>query len=184
MVVAAVIGILAIQAAVLLAMGRVPICTCGYVKLWHGVVHSSENSQHIFDWYPFTHVVHGFGLYFLTWLIWRRVPLAARFLLAVLLEGAWEIIENSDLIINRYRTATIALSYFGDSVVNSLADMVAMMFGFALAQRLPVWGTITLAVALQVMVTYLIRDGLLLNAIMLIHPSEAIKAWQSTPPLR
>jgi len=155
-----------------------------HVKLWHGVVHSPENSQHVFDWYSFTHVIHGFGLYFVTWLVLPRNPVALRLALAVLIEGGWDSLENSDFIINRYRADTIALDYFGDSIVNSIADTVAMMFGFVLAYRLPTWSVAGLAVAIELILVYAIRDNLTLNVIMLLHPVQVIKAWQAAPLLR
>jgi hypothetical protein len=180
----AIAAIIALQALVLYAMGRLPICSCGHVKLWHGVVHSSENSQHIFDWYSLTHVIHGFGLYFLIWLVLRKAPFALRLALAVAIEGIWEIVENSDFIINRYRTETIALDYYGDTIVNSVADTVSMMIGFALAARLATWNTFAAAVAIELTLAYLIHDNLALNIIMLVHPLPVIKAWQATPLLR
>ena len=177
---AASLAVFLLAGMILLAMGRVPICKCGYVKAWHGIVVSSENSQHLSDWYTFSHIIHGFAFYLLFWAIGRRFgwPLGLRLLLAVVLESAWEIFENTPLIINRYRGQTIALDYYGDSVLNSLADIAAMTAGFVLAARLPVAVIVALTIAMELFVGYWIRDNLALNIIQLLHPFESILRWQ------
>jgi len=173
------ITVIAVAELIIHAMGHSWICPCGSVKLWSGVTGTSENSQHLTDWYTPSHVIHGVLFYTVLRLFLPRWPAGARALVALLVEASWEVIENTPWIMDRYRTATISLSYFGDSVVNSTSDILAMLFGFWLASRLPAWASAVLVVATEVVVGAVIRDNLTLNIIMLIRPLDAIKAWQA-----
>jgi hypothetical protein len=165
-------------AAILLLMGRNPICTCGNVKLWVGETNSSDNSQHIADWYTLSHIIHGFLFYGIFWIVARKLPIGQRLLMAVVVEAAWEIFENTDMVINRYREATIALGYVGDSVLNSVSDILFMVLGFFFAARAPLWLTIVLAIFFELLAGWVIRDNLTLNIVMLLYPLDVIKAWQ------
>jgi hypothetical protein len=181
----ATVTIVVAAAAILLAMGRVPICTCGTVKLWHGVVQSAENSQQLTDWYSLSHFIHGLIMYFVAWLLWKKWKLLggrpARFALpiAVFVEAAWEVAENSPVIIDRYRAVTVSFGYTGDSVLNSMGDIASMIVGFLVASRLPWWASVMLAAAFELLTLYVIRDNLTLNVIMLFWPIEAIRQWQA-----
>jgi uncharacterized protein DUF2585 len=174
-----VIGLIAVQALTLLALGRPAICTCGTIKLWVGTVESPENSQQLADWYTFSHIIHGFVFYGLLWLFVRRAPIGLRLALAVGIEVCWEITENTPLIIERYRQSAIAQGYFGDSVLNSVSDTLSAVLGFLLARALPTWSVVGLALGFELFTGYMIRDNLTLNVIQLIHPTEAISRWQA-----
>lgn len=165
-------------AATLLAMGRVPICTCGYVKLWHGETMSSENSQHLMDWYTPSHLLHGLLFYGFFWLVARQMAFGWRLVIATVLECAWEIIENTDAVIQRYREVTISLDYFGDSVINSVFDILTMILGFWLARRIPVWASVAIIIGFEALTAVIIRDGLGLNILMLLYPLEPVMEWQ------
>lgn len=173
------IAVMAATAAMQLWMGRLPIAADGTIRLWVGEVNSSGNSQHLSDWYTPSHIVHGFIFYALLSPLRRHVPLGGRAVIAMLIEAAWEIAENTDAVIRHYREATISLDYFGDSVLNSQADILAMLLGFFLAARLPVAVTIALALAMELFVGWMIRDNLTLNVLMLLWPLDGVKAWQA-----
>ena len=178
----AALALFLLQVAVLYAMGRIPICECGYVKLWEGGVNSSGNSQHLSDWYTPSHIIHGFLFYGLGWVLFQRAPLTARLSLAVLIEAAWEVLENTPMVIDRYRTATMALGYTGDSILNSAMDTVFMALGFFAAARLPVWLTVVIAIFFELATGYIIRDNLTLNVLMLVWPIDAVREWQAAMP--
>jgi hypothetical protein len=173
------LGIVVAAAAILYAMGQPLICRCGSVKIWHGDILSAENSQHLADWYSPSHLIHGLLFYALMWLVARRWALDLRAVAALLIESAWEILENSPMVIDRYRAATISLGYSGDSVVNSVSDILFTLIGFWLAARLPVAVSVALALVLELVAGYVIRDNLTLNIIMLLYPIDAIRAWQA-----
>lgn len=166
-------------AAIELANGRHPICTCGTIDLWVGARDSPKTSQMLLDWYSLSHIVHGLLFYVLLWLLARRWPVERRFLAAVLVEASWEVIENTPFVINRYRATTAALGYSGDSILNSMSDIAMMALGFLLARKLPVWVGVLLVVALELIPLFTIRDNLTLNIWQLIAPNKALEAWQA-----
>ena len=173
------IAILAAVAAIELAMGRNPICTCGTIDLWVGARDSPKTSQMLADWYSLSHVVHGLLFYAALWLVASRLDVRWRFLIALAVEASWEVIENTPMVIDRYRATTAAIGYTGDSVVNSLSDILMMALGFVIARKFPVWTSVLLLILLELVPLFVIRDNLTLNVIALIAPNHAIQAWQA-----
>ena len=166
-------------AAIELAMGRHPICTCGTVELWIGARDSPKTSQMLADWYSLSHIVHGLLFYALLSLLMRRYPVSSRFLVALLVETSWEVIENSPLVIDRYRETAAALGYSGDSILNSVSDMLMMCIGFLAARKLPIWASVVLLIGLEAVPLFVIRDNLTLNVWNLIAPNPVVQAWQA-----
>lgn len=169
-------AVLAATLAVMWAMQRPLLCTCGTVELWGEV--GPKQSQMLADWYSPSHIVHGFLFYALLAFIWARAPVEQRFFAALIAEAAWEIAENTPAVIDRYREATIALGYSGDSIINSLSDIMMMSLGFWAARQLPVRISVAIVLALELIPLIVIRDNLLLNIVMLLAPNEMIRAWQ------
>jgi hypothetical protein len=176
--------LVALAAALLIAMGRPPICTCGTVELWVNQGDSPKTSQMLADWYSPSHIIHGVLFYAVLWLMARRWPVERRFLIAVTVEVAWELIENSSWAINRYREATIAIGYTGDSVLNTVSDIAMMALGFWLARKLPVWVCVLLVVLLEIAALIAVRDNLTLNIWMFLFPTDFIRQWQAGSPAR
>lgn len=174
------IGIIALtMVAVLWWLGRTPWCKCGSYSPWSWDIYSQHNSQHLIDPYFFSHVLHGFLFFAALWPLRHRLSVRARFALAGLVEAAWEILENTPMVIHRYREATISLDYFGDSIANSVFDLIACQLGYIIASRLRWYYTLAIFVVVELVLLATIRDCLILNVIMLVYPSQAILEWQS-----
>ena len=171
------VAVLASTIAILWAMGRPPICACGTVTLWGS--EGPTQSQMLADWYSASHIVHGLLFYAALHWLWPKGAVEFRFLVALIIEAIWESVENTPMVIDRYREATIALGYSGDSILNSASDVTMMAVGFLAARRLPVWVSVAILLALELIPLIVIRDNLALNIIMLIAPNDAIHAWQA-----
>lgn len=171
--------ILVAAAAFEFAMGRHPICTCGTVELWVGARDSPKTSQMFADWYSLSHIVHGLLFYAAFWAAAPRWPVERRFLAALLIEACWEVVENSPMVIDRYRATTAAIGYTGDSILNSLSDILFTTFGFLLARKLPTRVSIILLIVLELVPLFVIRDNMSLNILNLLAPSKTVQAWQA-----
>jgi hypothetical protein len=173
------LALIALQAATLFAMGQPLICACGYVKLWHGVVQSPETSQHLTDWYTPSHIIHGVLFYAGLWLLAPQLPVGMRFALAMGVEASWEVFENTEFAMDRYRQGALAQGYFGDSVINSGFDTLAAAGGFLIARMAPLWATVAMVIAMEVIVGFTVRDNLSLNIIQFLYPTAAVSQWQT-----
>lgn len=175
----AALAVAGICLGILLAMHRPPISADGTIRLWYGSVNGPGNSQHIADWYTLSHIIHGMLFFGGLYMVARRLPLGARLVLAVMIEGGWEILENSPFIIDRYRAVTLGYGYSGDSILNSMCDIIWMSLGFLIAARLRWQYTVALAILLELIALVAIRDNLTLNILMLVYPLEAVRIWQA-----
>jgi len=171
--------IVVLMAVLLRAQGRLLICACGHVQVWTSDTCSSDNSQHLFDPYSFTHVLHGVLFFWLLTLVFKRMARSRQLLLALLLEAIWEVFENSSFVIERYRTATAALGYHGDTVVNSIGDLLCALLGYLIARQLGVRRSVIMFLLVELILILWIHDSLLLQILMLVKPIEAIKVWQA-----
>ncbi len=171
--------ICSLVAIVELSTGRSPLGPDGKFGWWDGNIWGSENSQRVADAYSFSHIIHGILFYAFLWLVARKLPMKYRFVIALIMEAGWELLENSPFIINRYREATIAQGYIGDSVLNSVCDVLMVVIGFLIARFYKVWVSIALIIIMELGCLFWIRDNLTLNVVMLVHPVESIRDWQS-----
>ncbi len=179
-VAAAFVLLVGVMVLLLHLQGRIWWCACGEPSAWNGEIFSGHTSQHFFDHYSFTHVLHGVVFFGLAWVLFPRWRYGWRMWFAVLLEALWELLENSPMIIQRYREATIDKGYMGDSILNSTGDLVSCAIGFIIASRLGLKKSIVFYVVVELILLAWIRDNLTLNVIMLLYPIDAIKAWQSS----
>ena len=166
------------MAFVLWFEGRLLICSCNRIHLWVSDICSSNNSQQFLDPYSFTHILHGFLLFWIISLLFRRLPLEWQISLALVCEAAWEAFENTPYVINRYRTATAALGYQGDTVLNSLGDLTCAFIGILIARQLGYRRSFIVFVVVEVILIFTIHDSLLLEILMLVRPIAAIRHWQ------
>jgi hypothetical protein len=175
-IVVAGLAIFALQAAILAWMGQPATSPAGGAIVWGD---GGETSRHLADWYTPSHVIHGFIFYGVLWLFARHWSIDQRGLVALAIEAVWEVIENTPWVIDRYRDVTVSRDYIGDTVINSVFDTWAMLVGFYLASKLPVWLTVALAIALELGALVAVRDNLTLNVLMLFWPIESIRVWQA-----
>lgn len=173
------IVVCALVAFIELYSGRSPLGPDGMFGWWDNNIWGSENSQRVADIYSFSHIIHGIIFYAFLWLVARKMQVKYWLLIALLVEGGWELLENSPIIINRYREATIAQGYVGDSVLNSVCDILMMVIGFVFARFNKVWVSMAIIIVFELGTLFYVRDNLTLNVLMLVYPVESVKVWQA-----